>query len=75
MADLKTLNYDANPPRCFNCKHRFTAKSVYKSKTVRTLMCSLAQQPVRTSAVCDGWAGYKGEVLDGVQGPNEGPQT
>lgn len=68
MADktptLKSMNYDASPPRCFNCKHRFTDKAVVKSKTTRTMMCALAQEPVRTSSVCDSWLGYKGEALE-----------
>lgn len=62
--DLKTsMNYVENPPRCFNCIHRFTERTSPSGMKVRVLMCALSQQTVRSSAVCDSWCGYKGEKV------------
>ncbi len=58
---LRALNYDGNPPRCGNCTKRFMKSD---SGKVRTLMCALAQAPVRARGICDSWRGFDGSELD-----------
>ena len=68
----KTVGFDANPPRCGNCK-RYSKSLPKVAGQINQFpeLCSMIGYGITSMGVCDFWMGHDGTTLDAPAPTNQ----